>query len=106
MDLNTVFGAFKADRDGFQIARKMVTFQWQDGKKVVVWPEELAPGTPRFPTPPGANNHEQRRKGLRRRRPRGARVGGRAGHAGPAANPHRCVQSAAMTGQATPRGRD
>jgi len=52
LDLNTVFGAFKVDRDGFQIAHKMVLFQWQDGKKVIVWPEELAPGRPRFPTPP------------------------------------------------------
>jgi len=39
-------------QDGFQVAHKMVTFQWQDGKKVIVWPEELAPGKPRFPTPP------------------------------------------------------
>ncbi len=52
MDLNTVFGAFKVDRDGFQVAHKMVMFQWQDGKKVIVWPDELAPGKPRFPTPP------------------------------------------------------
>jgi branched-chain amino acid transport system substrate-binding protein len=52
MDLNTVFGAFKVDKDGIQIAHKMVMFQWQDGKKVIVWPEELAPGKPRFPTPP------------------------------------------------------
>ena len=52
MDLNTVYGGFKVDADGFQIAHKMVTFQWQDGKKVIVWPEELAPGKPRFPTPP------------------------------------------------------
>ena len=52
IDLNTVYGGFKVDPDGFQIAHKMVTFQWQDGKKVIVWPEELAPGKPRFPTPP------------------------------------------------------
>ena len=52
MNHNTVFGAFKVDPDGFQIAHKMVMFQWQDGKKVIVWPEELAPGKPRFPTPP------------------------------------------------------
>jgi branched-chain amino acid transport system substrate-binding protein len=52
MDLNTVFGAFKVDKDGIQIAHRMVTFQWQDGKKVIVWPDELAPGKPRFPTPP------------------------------------------------------
>jgi branched-chain amino acid transport system substrate-binding protein len=53
MDLNTVFGSFKVDRDGFQIAHKMLMFQWQDGKKVIVWPEELAPGKARLPGPPG-----------------------------------------------------
>ena len=52
MNRNTVFGAFRVDRDGVQIAHKMLLFQWQDGKKVIVWPEELAPGKPRFPTPP------------------------------------------------------
>ena len=52
MDLHTVFGAFKVDRDGLQIAHKMLLFQWQDGKKIIVWPEELAPNKPRFPTPP------------------------------------------------------
>ena len=49
---NTAYGAFKVDADGFQIAHKMVLFQWQDGKKVIVWPEELAADRPRFPTPP------------------------------------------------------
>ena len=49
---NTVYGAFKVDADGFQVAHKMVMFQWQDGKKVIVWPEELAAERPRFPTPP------------------------------------------------------
>ncbi len=52
LDFNTVFGAFKVDPDGFQIAHKNLIFQWQGGKKVIVWPEELAPGKPRFPTPP------------------------------------------------------
>jgi branched-chain amino acid transport system substrate-binding protein len=52
MDYNTVFGGFRVDRDGLQIAHKMVMFQWQDGKKVIVWPEELAPVKARFPTPP------------------------------------------------------
>ena len=49
--LHTVFGALKVDRDGSQIAHKVLMFQWQDGKKVIVWPEELAPGKPRIPTP-------------------------------------------------------
>ena len=52
MDHNTVYRGFRVDRDGLQIAHKMLLFQWQDGKKVIVWPEELAPGRPRFPTPP------------------------------------------------------
>jgi branched-chain amino acid transport system substrate-binding protein len=52
MDRNTVFGAFRVDQSGVQVAHKMLLFQWQDGKKVIVWPEELAPGKPRFPTPP------------------------------------------------------
>jgi branched-chain amino acid transport system substrate-binding protein len=52
LDLSTVFGAFKVDQDGVQIAHKLLLSQWQDGQKVIVWPEELAPGKPRFPTPP------------------------------------------------------
>jgi branched-chain amino acid transport system substrate-binding protein len=52
MDLNTVYGGFKVDKDGFQISHKMVMFQWQEGRKVIVWPDELATGKARFPTPP------------------------------------------------------
>jgi branched-chain amino acid transport system substrate-binding protein len=52
MDYNTVFGGFRVDRNGVQIGHKTLIFQWQDGKKVIVWPEELAPGKPRSPTPP------------------------------------------------------
>ena len=52
MDHNTVFGGFRVDRDGVQIGHKLLLFQWQDGKKVIVWPEELAANPPRFPTPP------------------------------------------------------
>ena len=51
MDHNTVYGGFRVDRDGVQIGHKMVMFQWHDGKKVIVWPEELA-AEKRFPTPP------------------------------------------------------
>ena len=52
MDCNTVYGRFGVDRDGLQIGHKNVMFQWQDGKRAIVWPEELAPNQPRFPTPP------------------------------------------------------
>jgi hypothetical protein len=30
----------------------MLLFQWQDGKRAIVSPEELAPNQARFPTPP------------------------------------------------------
>jgi branched-chain amino acid transport system substrate-binding protein len=52
LDINTVYGGFKVDEGGFQISHKMVTFQWQEGKKVIVWPDELAAGKALFPTPP------------------------------------------------------
>ncbi len=52
LETRTAFGEYKVDQDGFQVAHKMVTFQWQDGKKVTVWPEELAHAKARFPTPP------------------------------------------------------
>jgi len=52
MDLSTVFGPLEMDQDGFQVAHKWLTFQWQNSRKVILWPEELAPGKPRFPTPP------------------------------------------------------
>jgi branched-chain amino acid transport system substrate-binding protein len=52
MDLKTVYGNFKVDAEGIQVGHSMLMFQWQDGKKVIVWPDELAPGKPRFPTPP------------------------------------------------------
>ena len=52
MDHNTVFGAFRVDRDGVQVGHKIVTFQWQASTKVIVWPEELAAVKARFPTPP------------------------------------------------------
>jgi branched-chain amino acid transport system substrate-binding protein len=48
----TVLGDFAVDDRGFQIAHKAVTIQWQDGKKAIVWPDEVASAKARFPTPP------------------------------------------------------
>jgi branched-chain amino acid transport system substrate-binding protein len=45
----TMFGDYQVDKDGFQIAHKMVLLQWQEGKRVIVWPDDLANGKPRFP---------------------------------------------------------
>ena len=52
LEMRTMFGDYKVDQDGFQMAHKMVTFQWQKEKKVVVWPDDLAQGKILFPTPP------------------------------------------------------
>ena len=51
LETTTVYGAYKVDQDGFQIAHKMVMFQWQDGKKAIVWPDQMAAAKVRFPTP-------------------------------------------------------
>ncbi len=48
----TAFGDYQVDERGFQIAHKMVLHQWQDGRKVTVWPSSVAEGKPLFPTPP------------------------------------------------------
>jgi len=54
LEMRTMFGDYKVDQDGFQLAHKMVTFQWQKEKKAVVWPDDLAQGKILFPTPPWA----------------------------------------------------
>jgi branched-chain amino acid transport system substrate-binding protein len=51
LEMKTVYGDYKVDPDGFQIAHKMVMFQWQDGKKAIVWPDQMAAAKVRFPTP-------------------------------------------------------
>ena len=51
MEIKTAFGEYKVEPDGFQIAHKMVMLQWQDGKRIVVWPADLANGKMRYPTP-------------------------------------------------------
>jgi branched-chain amino acid transport system substrate-binding protein len=51
LEMRTIFGDYKVDADGFQVAHKMVTFQWQKEKKVTVWPDDLSKGKPLFPTP-------------------------------------------------------
>lgn len=51
MEIKTAFGEYKVEPDGFQIAHKMVMLQWQDGKRLIVWPDDLSNGKPRYPTP-------------------------------------------------------
>jgi branched-chain amino acid transport system substrate-binding protein len=52
MKTTTMFGDYEVDERGFQIGHKMVLLQWQDGKRVTVWPKSAAQREPIFPTPP------------------------------------------------------
>ena len=54
LEMETVFGPYAVDERGYQTANQGLFIQWQDGDKVVVWPEELATDEARFPTPPWA----------------------------------------------------
>ena len=47
----TIFADYAVDERGYQIANKGLFVQWQDGVKVVVWPDQFATAKPRFPTP-------------------------------------------------------
>jgi branched-chain amino acid transport system substrate-binding protein len=45
LDMTTFYGRFKVDPDtGQQIGRSVVLVQWQQGRKVVVWPPEQRQG--------------------------------------------------------------
>ena len=52
LKITTAFGDYQVDERGFQIAHKMVLLQWQEGKRVTVWPSHLAEAKPIYPTPP------------------------------------------------------
>jgi branched-chain amino acid transport system substrate-binding protein len=52
LKIRTAFGDYAVDQDGFQISHKMVMIQWQDAKRLVVWPDDLANAKMRYPTPP------------------------------------------------------
>jgi len=47
----TLFGDFAVNERGYQTAHKAVTIQWQDGKQVIVRPDDVATGKARLPTP-------------------------------------------------------
>lgn len=50
LDCTTFFGRFKIDEEtGLQVGHEMVWVQWQDGRKVIVWPQPLAQAAPVYP---------------------------------------------------------
>jgi hypothetical protein len=45
--LRTFFGRFAIDRaTGKQTGHRMLAIRWQDGRKAIVWPPELAEASP------------------------------------------------------------
>ncbi len=48
-DFSTFYGRFKIDDAGRQIGRSVALIQRQNGRKVVVWPQELADGELQYP---------------------------------------------------------
>ena len=51
LKIKTIFSDYAVDERGYQTANKGLFVQWQDGKKVVVWPDALASAKPRLPVP-------------------------------------------------------
>ena len=52
LKITTAFGEYQVDERGFQVAHKMVLIQWQEGKRVTVWPAQLSEAKPLYPMPP------------------------------------------------------
>lgn len=52
-DLNfmSFYGGWKINEDGMQVGHTMVDVQWQDGIRVIVWPEEAQTGKVCYPMP-------------------------------------------------------
>lgn len=50
-EMTTVFGPFKVDKRGYQIAHQGVFIQWQEGEKRVIWPPQQAVAEPIIPMP-------------------------------------------------------
>lgn len=51
LDMITVYGRYKVDKDGLAIGHKMLLVQWQKEKKEIVWPEAYATAKLIFPIP-------------------------------------------------------
>ncbi len=49
LEFNTFYGNFKIDSNGNQIGHHMVVVQWQDGEKVIVYPESIAQFSINYP---------------------------------------------------------
>lgn len=51
LETTTVFGDYRVDDRGYQVANQGVLIQWLEGDKAVVWPPEVATREPVIPAP-------------------------------------------------------
>ena len=49
LDFSTFYGRFQIDATGRQTGRQALLVQWRQGRKVIVWPPELAQGALAYP---------------------------------------------------------
>jgi len=49
LDTMTIIGRFGVDSTGKQVRQQTFIIQWQNGRKELVWPDELRTSAPRFP---------------------------------------------------------
>ncbi len=52
------YGKWDIDKNGLQVGHDMVNLQWQNGKQVIVWPEEAQTGKTTYPMPAFAKKAE------------------------------------------------
>jgi len=52
LDFISFYGQIKFDDRGINIYKPMVVEQWQNGKKVTIWPPDVANAKPQWPAPP------------------------------------------------------
>ncbi len=51
LDFVSFYGQIKFDERGINIFKPMAVEQWQDGKKMTIWPADVASAKPLWPTP-------------------------------------------------------
>ncbi len=55
LDIVTIFGRYKVTETGAQVGKSAFLLQWQNGKKEIIWPSEVATAKPVIPVPAWAD---------------------------------------------------
>ncbi len=55
------YGGWDIDDTGLQVGHSMVDVQWQDAKRVIIWPKEAQTGKPAYPMPTFASKAKGRK---------------------------------------------